>query len=130
MNPFQTVSLQRQRRKKWGACGERMDGGAEIVKETGQRELESAGGAAGLRLGLEDLNVHAALRQGDGGGEPVRSRADDAGPALRRPRIHDGPVRTDWDALKRAPTTLAANGTSLIGAVIVVEEARVAIRWL
>jgi hypothetical protein len=45
-----------------------MDGGAEVVQETGQGELESAGGASGLRLSFEDLDMEIALRQGDGGG--------------------------------------------------------------
>ena len=56
-----------------------MDGGAEIVEEAGEREFEGAGGAAGLRLRFEDVDVYAALREGDGGGEAVGSCADDAG---------------------------------------------------
>ena len=81
MNPLQTVSLQRERRKKWGACSEWMNGGAEIVEEAGQRELEGARGAAGLRLRLEDINVRAALCEGDGGGKAVGSGADYASSA-------------------------------------------------
>jgi len=116
-----------------------VNGGSEIVVEAWQSEFKRARGATGLRLGFEDVNVNAALREGDGSGEAVGSSADDAGPALRRFRIHDGPVRTDWDAPacvgrpKRAPTTAklrrCANGKSLVAAVIVVEEAPVAIRW-
>jgi len=45
-----------------------VDGRAEIVEETGEREFERAGGAAGLRLRFEDVDVHAALRESDGGG--------------------------------------------------------------
>jgi len=56
-----------------------VDGGAEIVEETGERELERAGSATGLRLRFEDVNVYAALGEGDGGGEAVGSGADDAG---------------------------------------------------
>ncbi len=81
VNPLQTVSLQRQRRKKRGARGEWMDGGAEIVEEAWHCEFERARGAARLRLRFEDVNAHAALREGDGSGEAVGSGANDAGPA-------------------------------------------------
>jgi hypothetical protein len=37
VNPVQPVSLQGERRKKRGASGERMNSGAEIVEEAGQR---------------------------------------------------------------------------------------------
>jgi hypothetical protein len=56
-----------------------MNGGAEIVEEAGQGELEGACGAAGLRLRLEDINVRAVLCEGDGGSETVGSGADYAG---------------------------------------------------
>src|SRR6267143_1946742 len=81
VNPLQTVSLQRERRKKRGARGEWMHGGAEIVEEAWHREFERARGAARLRLRFEDVNAHAALREGDGSGEAVGSGANDAGPA-------------------------------------------------
>ena len=45
-----------------------MDGGAEIVVVAGQRELKRPGGAAELRFRLEDVNLNAALCEGDGGG--------------------------------------------------------------
>src|ERR1700674_271405 len=79
VNPLQTVSLQRKRSKKRGARGERMNGGAEIVEEAGQGELECARGTARLRLCFEDVNAHAALREGDGGCEAVRPGAHYAG---------------------------------------------------
>jgi hypothetical protein len=108
VNPPQAVSLQWQRRKKRRASGEWVNGRAEIVEEAGKREFEGARGATGLRLRFEDVNVHAVLREGDGGCEPVGSSANDAGPALRRFRIHERPVFI---------------------AVILWAEARVAIRW-
>jgi hypothetical protein len=58
-----------------------MNGGAEIMEEARQRELDGTRGAARLRLRLEDVNADAALREGDGSGEAVRSGADDAGSA-------------------------------------------------
>src|SRR5258708_38224692 len=75
VNPMQNVSLERERRKKWGAGGERMDGGAEIVEETGEGEFECAGGAAWLGLGFEDVDVEIALGEGYGGGEAVGAGA-------------------------------------------------------
>ena len=59
-----------------------MDCGAEIVEETGEGELQRAGSAAGLRFGLEDVDVNAALGESDGGGEAVGSGADDGGATL------------------------------------------------
>ena len=59
-----------------------MDCGAEIVEETGQGEFEGAGGTAGLRFGLEDVDVNAALGESDGGGEAVGSGADYGGTTL------------------------------------------------
>jgi hypothetical protein len=38
-----------------------MDGGTEIVEESWEGEFESAGGASGLRLGFEDVDVEIAL---------------------------------------------------------------------
>jgi hypothetical protein len=79
VNPVQPVSLQRERRKERGASSERMDSGTEIVEEAGQGKLECARSAAGLRLGFEDVDVSAGLREGDGGGEAVGSGADYGG---------------------------------------------------
>ena len=79
VNPVEPVSLQRKRGKKWGACGEWMDGGAEVVVEAGEREVKGARGAAGLGFGLEDIDVDAELGEGDGGGEAVGSGADYGG---------------------------------------------------
>src|SRR5216684_2079901 len=81
VNPLQAVFLQRERRKKWRAGGERMDRGAKIMEETRECELEGARGAAGLRLSFKDIHLRAALREDDRGGEAVGSGTDDAGSA-------------------------------------------------
>src|SRR4029077_4925894 len=49
-------------RKKRRDRGEWVNGGAEIVEETGKREFEGARGATGVRLGLGDGNADAAVR--------------------------------------------------------------------
>jgi hypothetical protein len=59
-----------------------MDGGAEVVVEAGEREVKRAGGATGLRFGLEDVDVNAELREGDGGGEAVGAGTDYGGTAV------------------------------------------------
>ena len=76
VNPVEAISVKRKGRKKWRARGERMDSGTEIVEEAREGEFESAYGAAGLWLGLEDVNVRAGLCEGDGGGEAVGPGAD------------------------------------------------------
>ena len=81
MNPFQAVFLERERIEKWRACGEWMNGRAKIMEEARERKLEGARGAAGLRLGFENVHMHAALRKGNGRGQAVGSRTDDAGSA-------------------------------------------------
>ena len=58
-----------------------MDGGAEIVEETGEGEFQRAGSAARLRFGFEDVDVNAALGESDGGGEAVGPGTDDGGTA-------------------------------------------------
>ena len=47
--------------------------------EAGQGEIQRAGGAADLGFGLEDFDLHAGLREHDGGREAVGACADDAG---------------------------------------------------
>ncbi len=51
------------------------------MEEAGERKLQRAGGAARLRLGFKDFDLHAALREDDCGGEAVGSGTDDAGSA-------------------------------------------------
>jgi hypothetical protein len=81
VNPLEAMFSQWEGRKKWGAGSERVDRGAKIMEEARERELESPRGATGLRLGLENVDVHAALRKDDGRGQAVGSRTDDAGSA-------------------------------------------------
>jgi hypothetical protein len=45
-----------------------VDGGAEVVEEAGKGKFESSGGAPGLWLGFEDVDVEIALGEGDCGG--------------------------------------------------------------
>ena len=55
-----------------------MHRGAEVVHEAGQGEREGARAAAGNCFGFEDFDGDTGLCEGDGGGEAVGSRADDA----------------------------------------------------
>ncbi len=78
---------------------------AVVVQDTGQGQLAGAGAAADVVGRLEHGDVEAVLGQPDGGGEPVRARADhdggahcptstvlghepDFGAADRRRRVH------------------------------------------
>jgi hypothetical protein len=79
VNPREAVIHQRQLGEEWRAGSEWIDGGAEVVKETGQGELKRACCTAGLRLGFVDVNLKASLSEDDGGGEAVWSGADDGG---------------------------------------------------
>jgi hypothetical protein len=56
-----------------------MDRRAHVVPESGQRQLERARATADRVLRLEDDDGAPRLREGDGGGQPVRARADDDG---------------------------------------------------
>jgi hypothetical protein len=56
-----------------------VDRGTKIVEEARERKLQRARGAAGLRLGFENVDVHATLREDNGRGQAVGSRTDDAG---------------------------------------------------
>jgi len=59
-----------------------MDGRTEVMEEAREGEFEGARGAAGLRLGLEDIDVRAGLGERDGGGEAVGAGADDCRAAI------------------------------------------------
>ena len=58
---------------------ERVNRGADVVSEARERQLQGPCAAADRVLRLEDEDGASGLRQGDGGGEPVRARADDDG---------------------------------------------------
>src|SRR5712671_4211263 len=81
MNPFQAVFLERERIEKWRACGEWMNGRAKIMEEAGERELEGARGAAGLRLGFKNIDARAAFCEDDRSREAVGAGADNAASA-------------------------------------------------
>jgi hypothetical protein len=71
------VDVQRERPEERRSRGERMDGGTDVVPERGQRQLGRARAAADRALRLEDEDGASGLREGDGGGEPIRAGADD-----------------------------------------------------
>src|SRR5918995_143137 len=79
LNPFETVLIERKRAKKRRANRERINGRAYVVHETRQGELAETNAAAGVLWGFKNSDSPAVLRQGDGGGKPVRSRADNYG---------------------------------------------------
>ena len=58
---------------------ERVNRGADVVSEAGERQLRGPGAAADRVLRLEDEDGASGLREGDGGGKPVRPCADDDG---------------------------------------------------
>ena len=79
VDPLQPVALELERVEKGRANAERMDGGADVVMEAGERELKGAAGAACSGLGLVDVDFEASLSEDDGGGETVGAGADDCG---------------------------------------------------
>jgi hypothetical protein len=54
-----------------------VDRGADVVAETGERQLGCAGPAADGLLGFEDADGAPGLRERDGGGKAVRPGPDD-----------------------------------------------------
>ena len=73
------VELEPERGEEGRRCGERMDRGADVVAEAGERELRGPRPAADRVARLEDADGASRLRKGDRGGEPVRACADDDG---------------------------------------------------
>ena len=79
-----------------------MDGRADVVPESGQRQLGRPRAAAELRRRLEDLDRESRARELDGAGEPVRARTDDDGaPAQEAVRAARGSgsgvsTRSSW----------------------------------
>src|SRR5688572_24265933 len=57
----------------------RMDGRADVVAETRERDLLGARAAADGLLRLQDGDGEALTGEDDGGGEPVRAGSDDDG---------------------------------------------------
>jgi hypothetical protein len=54
-----------------------MHGGADIVDEAGERQLRGSAAAAHAVGRFEQRDTAAGLGDENGGGEPVRARADD-----------------------------------------------------
>jgi len=59
--------------------GERMDGGADVVAEAGERQLGGACAAADGVARLDDEDRASSLGERYRGGKAVRPRADDDG---------------------------------------------------
>src|SRR5215467_2342673 len=76
LNPFQTVPGKRKRFECRGTRGKRMNGGTDVVKESGKRDFGRARSAANDRSGLEDCRWKSGLRQHDCCGQAIRPGAD------------------------------------------------------
>ncbi len=79
LNPFQPVPGQRQGLEKRRPEGQRMDGRAEVVDKAGQRQFARTRAAAEGGLRFEHADAATGLREGYGGGQAVRARADHHG---------------------------------------------------
>ena len=60
-----------------------MNGRAEIVQKSRQRERKRAGAAACHGFGLKDVDLYSGLCQGDGSCEAVWACSNNDGPFLR-----------------------------------------------
>src|SRR5271154_6254342 len=76
MKPLQPVVCEGQRREKWRAGCQRMNGRPEIVEEAWNGQLERTCRAAGLRLRFKHLHLESGLSKNNGRAESVRSRSD------------------------------------------------------
>ena len=73
LDPFKPVQREGQSAEEGRSAGERMDGGADVVNEAGQRQFGGSRAAANHRLRLEHGHFAASLRDGDRRGQAVRS---------------------------------------------------------
>ena len=78
-DPAQPVLVERQGPEKWRQDPHGMTAGAHVVHEPGERELGGPDPSADLVPSLEDSDGCTRPRELDGGGESVRTRADDDG---------------------------------------------------
>src|ERR1041385_2359782 len=76
VDPLETVFPQRERSKRRRAHGERMNSGANIVKEPRQCQPGGTRAAADGRLSLDDRGVEPGLREKNGGSQAVRPGTD------------------------------------------------------
>ena len=77
MDELEAMIGQRQGAQKRRREGERMDGGARVVYEPGQRQLSGATASAERLRTLQHAYAVARPRRDDRGGEAVRSGSDD-----------------------------------------------------
>ena len=68
MNPFDSVLLKRQGRKKWRSDGHGVDGRSEVMEKAGESEWQGPRAAADCRLGFVYLNSITSLCEDDCGG--------------------------------------------------------------
>ena len=73
------VHIELERPKERGRQAERMNRGADVVDEAGQRQLGRPQAAAELLGGLVDLHLQPRLGQRDRRRQTVRPGADDDG---------------------------------------------------
>ena len=79
--------MQRELAEERRGDAQRIDGGADVVVEAGQREFGGGGCAADMVAALVDCDGDTLLRQRDGGGETVGTGADDVGCVQRHEPI-------------------------------------------
>jgi hypothetical protein len=104
VQPDQSMFRQRQRFEKRRHDAHRMDGRADVVFETGQRQLLGARAAADGFLCFEHEDVESGPGQDDGGGEAVGSGADDASILHGAGTAPGQPARRQRsDTLRRVP---------------------------
>ena len=83
LDPAQAVVGERKASEEGRGDAEGVAGGAEIVMEAGEGDFGGGAGAAEVGIALVDGDGDATLREGDGGGETIRTGTDDVG-ALER----------------------------------------------
>jgi len=79
MDPLEAMFVKRQRPKKGRGGGHGMDGGADVMEETGEGELRGAGATAELVGGFKEEDGFFCAGDGNGGGKAVWAGADDDG---------------------------------------------------
>ena len=71
LDPFQTVSCQRQGAEKRRPESQRMNSRTEVVDEAGQRQFTRTRATAEGWLGFEDANVAPGLGEDDGSRQSI-----------------------------------------------------------
>jgi hypothetical protein len=78
VNPFESVTRQWQRGKKWRPRSEWMHRRSEVMEKSGQGKLERPRGASRLRFRLKNIHLQSVLSENDGRCEAVGPGADNA----------------------------------------------------